>query len=209
MKNRIRIILVVILVFAMFILVNRVLRNNKLESAVNYKTWEEPITGMDFIWVPGGCFEMGCFSYYDECFEDERPLHQVCVKGFWISKYEVTQGQWLKVMRENPSFFKFGTDYPVDQVSWNDSKEFIKTLSFLNSQKNTFALPTEAQWEYACRSGGKNEKFCGADLIDDFAWYVRNSGGQSHPIGTKKANSLGIYDMTGNVREWCEDARQS
>ena len=124
--------------------------------------------------------------------------------GFWLGKYPVTQGEWKQLMGNNPSHFRSGDRYPVEQVSWNDAQEFIGKM---NSGGNTgFRLPTEAEWEYACRSGGKREKYSGGNNVDRVAWYAQNSGGMTHPIGNKEPNGLGIYDMSGNVWEWtCSD----
>jgi formylglycine-generating enzyme required for sulfatase activity len=169
--------------------------------------WKEPVTGMEFVWVPKGCYQMGCGSWTSSCDDDEKPVHEVCLDGFWIGKYEVTQGQWKKIMGSNPSYYKSGDDFPVEKVSWNDAKEFISRLS--RQSGNRFALPTEAQWEYAARSGGKNEKYAGGSNVDSVAWYDGNSGGKTHRVGTKAPNGLGIYDMSGNVWEWCEDVYDS
>jgi formylglycine-generating enzyme required for sulfatase activity len=169
--------------------------------------WKEPVTGMEFVWVPKGCYQMGCGSWTSECYDDEKPVHEVCLDGFWIGKYEVTQGQWKKIMGSNPSSFKSGDDFPVEQVSWNDAKTYIEKLRRQSGKR--FALPTEAQWEYAARSGGKNEKYAGGSNLDSVAWHRGNSGSKTHRVGTKAPNGLGIYDMSGNVWEWCEDVYDS
>jgi len=167
--------------------------------------WADPVIGMEFVWVPGGCYQMGCGSWTDNCYNDEKHVHEVCVDGFWMGKYEVTQGQWKRIMGKNPSRFKKGDNYPVEQVPWDDAKEFIKKLNAKSNGSYEFRLPTEAEWECACRSGGQPEKYCGSSDIGSLAWYEGNSGGSTHPVGTKKPNGLGIYDMSGNIYEWCED----
>ena len=133
------------------------------------------------------------------------------VGSFEIGKHEVTQGQWKAVMESNPSeFSSCGNDCPVENVSWDDVQEFIQKLNARGQGK--YRLPTEAEWEYACRSGGKPEKYCGGNDIDRLAWHDGNSGSppllsrQTHPVGLKSVNGLGIYDMSGNVYEWtCSD----
>jgi formylglycine-generating enzyme required for sulfatase activity len=165
--------------------------------------WKDPVTGMEFVWVPGGCYQMGCGSWAGDCQSDEKPVHEACVDGFWMGQTEVTQGQWQRVMGSNPSYFKKGDNYPVEQVSWEDAGEYIWKLNGMGNVK--FRLPSEAEWEYAARSGGKAEKYSGGNDLDGVAWYDSNSGGSTNPVRTKKSNGLGIYDMSGNVSEWCED----
>jgi formylglycine-generating enzyme required for sulfatase activity len=165
------------------------------------EAWTEPYTGMEFVWVPGGSFEMG--DLFGDGYEREKPVHTVELDGFWLGKYPVTQAQWEKVMGNNPSHFK-GRNNPVECVSWQDVQEFISKLNS-RSKDSRFCLPTEAQWEYAARSGGKWELYAGGNDIDRVAWYFDNSGGKTHPVGQKAPNGLGIYDMTGNVWEWCHD----
>ena len=168
------------------------------------EVWKEPVLGMEFVWVPDGCYEMGCASCPSDWLGVEKPVHTVCIDGFWMGRYEVTQGQWRKLMGVNPSRFKnCGDDCPVEMVSWNEAAEFVKRLS--QRGRYTFRLPTEAEWEYACRSGGRQEKYSGGDNVNAVAWHDDNSGGRTHPVGKRQPNGLGIYDMSGNVKEWCLD----
>ncbi|MDD6784574.1 MAG: formylglycine-generating enzyme family protein, partial [Prevotellaceae bacterium] len=130
--------------------------------------------------------------------------HQVTLSSYYIGETEVTQALWAVVMGNNPSRFK-GDNNPVEKVSWNDCQEFISKLNSLTGQK--FRLPTEAEWEYAARGGNKSRgyQYSGSNNLDDVAWYYGNSGSKTHIVKTKQPNELGIYDMSGNVWEWCYD----
>jgi len=171
--------------------------------------WKEPVTGMEFVWVPGGCYEMGCGNWTSDCYRDEKPLHEVCVDGFWMGKTEVTQGQWKQIMGDNPAKFQKGDNYPFENALWEVMEKLIIKLSSLNKDAYKFRLPTEAEWEYACRSGGKLEKYAGGSDLDRMAWYQGNSDRSTHPVATKAPNGLGLFDMNGNVNEWVVDTYRS
>ena len=162
------------------------------------------VKGVEYpmVFVEGGTFRMG--SDDSEAYGDEKPVHNVTLSSYCIGKYEVTQELWEAVMGSNPSSFK-GSRRPVEKVSWEDCQEFIRKLNNLTGKN--FKLPTEAQWEFAARGGKKSRgyKYSGSNTIGDVAWYTDNSGSKTHDVGTKAPNELGLYDMTGNVYEWCSD----
>jgi formylglycine-generating enzyme required for sulfatase activity len=158
---------------------------------------------VEMVLVKGGCFQMG--DSFGDGFDDEEPVHEVCIGDFYIGKYEVTQAEWQAVMGHNPSKFK-GDRRPVESVSWEEAQAFIARLNQLTGKNYRF--PTEAEWEYAARSGGKKEKWAGTSdpgRLGEYAWYSANSGKTTHEVGTRKPNGLGICDMGGNVWEWVDD----
>lgn len=193
---------------------------DNLELVVNGVTFK-------MIYVKGGSFTMGCTSEQgSDCYDRERPAHSVTLGDFYMGETEVTQALWKAVMGSNPSWFK-GDNLPVENVSWNDCQEFIRRLN--QQTGKTFRLPTEAEWEYAARGGQKSQgyKYSGSNNINEVAWYYKNSGDRyidkwaknwrsrdnqgeknhlrSHPVKEKQPNELGLYDMSGNVSEWCQD----
>lgn len=187
-------------------------------SSTGTEVAKDPVTGMEFVFIKGGCFQMGS----ENGAINERPVHTACVGDFFMGKVEVTQGQWKAVMKNNPSFFdNCGDHCPVENVSWADAQEFISRLN-QSAGTNKYRLPTEAEWEFAARAGNQARFFFGDDARDlgDYAWYDSNSSRSEplkrfyqnrfirtspHPVGQKKPNAWGLYDMHGNVWEWVYD----
>lgn len=172
--------------------------------------------GMKFVWIPPGTFLMGS-PKGEQVFGDETPQHKVTLtKGFYMGVYLVTQEQWQAVMGNNPSKFQGEKNLPVDKVSWNDCQEFIKKLH--EKDKKPYRLPTEAEWEYACRAGTTTPFYCGKTISSEQANYNGSSGDarfeggkkgvyrkKTTPVGSFPANAFGLYDMSGNLYQWCED----
>lgn len=172
--------------------------------------------GMKLVPIAKGKLEMGS-GVQEEGYRFKEPRHEVTLtRDYYIGAFEVTQAQYARVMGNNPSYFQGdpvdgvdSSNHPVDRVSWEDAVEFCKRLSELPEERaagRAYRLPTEAEWEYACRSGSDAPfSFGGLELVDDFAWFTSNSGGRSHPVGAKDMNAWGLHDMHGNVQEWCSD----
>ena len=164
---------------------------------------------IEMVKVEAGSFNMGATPEMKSPYKDEKPVHRVTMTNdYYIGKYEVTQALWQAVMGSNPSYFK-GDDLPVEAVSWGDCQDFISKLNAMTGKH--FRLPTESEWEYAARGGKKSRgyKYSGSKTLGDVAWYDGNSGSKTHAVGTKQPNELGIYDMAGNVWEWCQDWKGS
>jgi formylglycine-generating enzyme required for sulfatase activity len=164
----------------------------------------DPTAGIELVHVRGGCFQMG--DVFAEGEPEEAPVHEVCVGDFEIGRYEVTQGEWKALMGSNPSRDPACHDdrCPVESVSYDEVQEFIRRLNARTGGAR-WRLPTEAEWEYAARSGGQRERYSGGDGVDRVAWYAENSGRRNHPVGGKAPNGLGLHDMSGNVWEWTGD----
>lgn len=178
----------------------------KSGNSETLETFISSSTGMEFVLVPAGEFYMGFLQEEKGRPDSESPAHRVTIKNpFYMGKSPVTQKQWKNIMGNNPSHFK-GGDRPVEMVSWKEAQKFVKKL---NAIENTdkYRLPSEAEWEYACKAGTQTRYFFGGDesKLKECAWYAENSGRKTHPIGQKKPNSWGLYDMHGNVWEWVQD----
>ena len=192
------------------------------ETLIDFEEFE--VNGVKFkmVKVEGGTFTMGATPEQgSDAYDSEKPAHQVTLSSYRIGATEVTQALWQAVMGSNPSYYNgtgnsaygsnhsadYGTNLqrPVEYVSWNDCQEFITKLNQLTGK--TFRLPTEAEWEYAARGGNKSQgyKYAGSNTVGDVAWYSNNSSSTTHAVGTKQANELGLYDMSGNMLEWCQD----
>jgi formylglycine-generating enzyme required for sulfatase activity len=182
-------------------------RSHKQVQSSKSFVLEFNVNGVQFRmkYVEGGTFMMGAPGDDSEAKDSERPRHSVTLDNYYIAETQVTQELWQAVMGSNPSHFNGDIHRPVECVSWNDCQEFINKLNRFTGKK--FSLPTEAQWEYAARGGKKSKgyKFSGSNSLDDVAWYDGNSNRKTHPVAQKQSNELGLYDMTGNVWEWCYD----
>ena len=161
---------------------------------------------MEFILIPSGSFKMGGDKRLEQAEDHETPRHIIKIsKGLFMGKYVVTQTQWSEMMNNNPSEFK-DNRRPVERVSWHDVYVFIQKLN-TKEKTDKYRLPTEAEWEYAARAGSESSYTFGSDtkILNQYAWYRNNSGGETHPVGQLNANAWGLYDMHGNVHEWCQD----
>lgn len=174
--------------------------SSQREAGESWMNW----LGMEFVWIPPGNFLMGSPGHEEGRFPGERQ-HEVRISnGFWIGKHEVTQGEWVAVMGTNPSHFSdCGSRCPVEQVSWNDTQEFVQRLNgWVSGRAYQYRLPTEAEWEYGARARATGARYGELGAI---AWYEANSGGTTHPVGQKRPNAWGLHDMLGNVWEWTGD----
>jgi formylglycine-generating enzyme required for sulfatase activity len=180
--------------------------------------WQEPATGMAFREIPKGCFRMGAETpqvpqpeffwdragYTKTASEDERPVHEVCVDGFWVGKYEIRRSEWRQVMAEAPKDDAKDGDLPMTGINWEQAEEFARRLSGLSAGKYRFRLPTEAEWEYACRAGSAKDIDPLANDVARFAWHLL-SHTSTQPVGQLQPNAWGLHDMLGNAWEWVAD----
>ena len=178
----------------------------KLNPGAFTKTFTVNCVSFKMVKVVGGTFRMGATEEQgSDANQQEYPVHYVTLSDYWIAETEVTQELWTAIMGSNPSFYNGNNQLPVEQVGFNDCQTFITKLNELTGMN--FRMPTEAEWEFAARGGicSQGYKYAGSNTIGDVAWYSGNSEGHPHPVGTKAPNELGIYDMSGNVEEWCQD----
>lgn len=182
--------------------------NNPIKSVPSSLTVKS--IGMEFVLIPAGEFDMGSPSREKRRKLWESPVHRITIgKPFYFGRYPVTQEQWQKVMGDNPSYFR-GEKHPVENISWNEVQVFFRELNALeNAGENNliFRLPTEAEWEYAARAGTATSYFFGNDesKLKEYAWFLENSGLETHPVGLKKPNTWELYDIYGNAGEWVQD----
>jgi formylglycine-generating enzyme required for sulfatase activity len=169
------------------------------------KLWTESFSGMEFIWVDGGCYKAGSPNREDGRDSDESPVHTACLSAFWMGKHEVTQGQWQTIMQSNPSKFRKGNDYPVERVDFAAVTRLTTKLNKLHEGEALFRLPTESEWEFVCRERGLRNVFPSREDLKKTGWYRNNSRQSTQIIGTRMPNSLGFHDIGGNVWEWVQD----
>lgn len=164
------------------------------------------VNGISFAmtYVKGGIFSMGATPEQVDSYPDEKPCKNISVNSFYLASSEVTQALWTAVMKDNPSFFQ-GPQLPVENVSWNECQQFIKKINELTGK--SFRLPTEAEWEYAARGASRSQRYqySGSNNVEAVAWYAGNSGFETHVVASKQFNEIGLFGMSGNVSEWCQD----